>query len=36
VLENTTVNFCEYFKFVSRVWTLKAAVREQLKKLLGD
>jgi hypothetical protein len=43
VLEKHVGNFCEYFEFASRVWTLKsktnqreAAAREHLKKLFGD
>jgi hypothetical protein len=42
VAEKHVGNFCEYFDFVRRVWTEKAAdtradaACEQLKKLLGD
>jgi hypothetical protein len=43
VLEKAVGNFCEYFDFGRRNWTIKNetnkredAAREQLKKLLGD
>jgi hypothetical protein len=43
VLEKAAGNFCEFFYFVLRNWTLKnelnqreAVAREQLKKLFGD